>query len=246
MSAPSGLPGNLRIWGSGVTSRSYRSHWALRELGIDMSIEKVDVPVPSGPDGKPPAEYKLWGEDEKMRSFHREKLHPDVRVPVLSVGSNHGEGYSLFESLAINYYLAKMCGGPLAPKNVEEEARILQWSIWIHAQCEASVLELNFARLMRNKEKQAVRVAPLLKALERPVKALDTWLGTHKYMLGDDRWSIADLNVASVVSWGFQTPFMEGEWLRKYPNVVRWWNETTNRPAFAQKTKTTNLDPSKL
>ena len=85
-----------------------------------------------------------------------------------------------------------------------------------------------------------------LKALERPVKALDTWLGTHKYMLGDDRWSIADLNVASVVSWGFQTLFMEGEWLRQYPNVVRWWNETTNRPAFAQKTKTTNLDTSKL
>ena len=51
MAAPSGLPGNLRIWGSGVTSRSYRSHWALRGLGIDMSIEKVDVPVPSGPDG---------------------------------------------------------------------------------------------------------------------------------------------------------------------------------------------------
>ncbi len=40
MAPPPNFPANFRIWGSGVTSRSYRSHWALRELGIEEAIEK--------------------------------------------------------------------------------------------------------------------------------------------------------------------------------------------------------------
>ena len=100
------------------TDGGYADHlWSLSVQNKTKAIENVDVPVPSGPDGKPPAEYKLWGDDEKMRSFHREKLHPDVRVPVLSAGPKHGDGFSLFESLAINRYVRnlKQCAAEFTP-----------------------------------------------------------------------------------------------------------------------------------
>ena len=86
-----------------------------------------------------------------------------------------------------------------AAQKLEEEARMMQWSIWVHAQCEDAAGQLMFATLMRNKEKQAARAKPLVARLQRPLAALNTWLGSHKYMLGDDRWTIADLNVASVL-----------------------------------------------
>merc|ERR1712070_518951 len=102
--------------------------------------------------------------------------HPDVRMPVLSTPE---EKFTLFESLAINYYLAKKAGGPLAPNSLEEEARIMQWSVWVIVNCEASCVNLMFAGMMKSKEKQAARKAELFKALERPFGALNTWLGSH-------------------------------------------------------------------
>lgn len=220
---------NLRVWG-GEGGRSNRAHWGLRELGLDDKIERQNVP--QGGNGG------LYPKDEKQREEYRNKLHPDLRVPVLSEGPNHGEGFSLFESLAINYYLAKQTNSPLGPKNVEEEARIMQWSIWIHAQCENQALGLFMANMGKDKAKNEERKAPLKKQLERPIGALNTWLGGHKYMLGDDRWSIADLNVASVLRWAFEAGFDLGP----YPNVARWWKETSERPSFTAKTKS----PSKM
>lgn len=213
----------LRVYG-GAGGRSKRSHWALRELGIDGKIDLMDVP--QGGNGG------LYPKDDAARDNYKKKLHPDLRVPVLSVGPNHGDNFVLFESLAINYYLAKQLGSPLGPKNVEEEARIFQWSIWIHAQCETPVMGLMMAGFGKDKAKNEERKVPLLKQMERPLGALDTWLGTHKYMLGDDRWSIADLNVASVLQFGFDA---DKDLVTKYPNVKRWWDETTSRPAYSAK-----------
>lgn len=215
----------LRVYG-GEGGRSKRSHWALRELGIDDKVEREGVP--QGGNGG------LYPKDEAARDNYRKKMHPDLRVPVLSVGPNHGDGFVLFESLAINYYLSKQLGHPLGPKNVEEEARIMSWSIWVHAQFEAQVMGLMMANFGKDKEKNEERKVPLRKQMERPLGALDTWLGAHKYMLGDDRWSIADLNVASVLQFGFDS---DPGIVDNYPNLKRWWSETTSRPAYNAKTK---------
>ena len=95
-----------------------------------------------------------------------EKLLADVR--------------KLFESLAINFYLAKKRGGPLAPASVEEEAQVMQWAIWTIGHCEDSCVGLSFASFMRNPEKRAKRQAALRKAMGRPLKALDRSLCAAK------------------------------------------------------------------
>ena len=55
--------------------------------------------------------------------------------------------------------------------------------------------------MMRNAEKKAARQKPLKEGLQRPFASLDRWLTKNKYMLGDSRWSIADLNVCSVIQY---------------------------------------------
>ena len=52
------------------------------------------------------------------------KVNPNGRLP-----ARYG-GFHLFESMAINLYLAKKHGGPLAPRDMHEDAKITQWSFW--------------------------------------------------------------------------------------------------------------------
>lgn len=110
----------------------------------------------------------------------------------------------------------------------------MSWSIWVHAQFESQVMGMMMAGFQKDKAKAEERKVPLRKQMERPFGALDTWLGSHKYLLGDDRWSIADLNVASVLQFGFDADpgLADG-----FPNLKRWWTETTSRPAYSAKSK---------
>ena len=217
-----------KIYGSDF-SRAARSHWALRELGLDSTVARVDVPIDV-------RTGKIYADDEEMAKFYRERLHPDSRMPVLATPD---EAYTLFESLAINYYLAKKAGGPLAPRDMEEEARIMQWSIWVIANCEDACVKLMFAGMARDKAKAAKRKAPLFKALVRPFEALDRHLSRSEFLLGgvDRGWTIADLNVASIISWGIEA----GMELQQFPSLRKWWEATIARPAYAAKTLSPKL-----
>ena len=172
----------------------------------------------------------IWADNPEKAQHYREVLHPDSRMPVLATP---GEQFTLFESLAINYYLAKEAGGPLAPKDTQEEARVMQWSLWVIANCEDACVNLSFAGMMRNKEKAAARKAPLFESLARPFAALDGHLSRHKYLLGDDRWTIADLNVASVIDWGIKA----GMEMEKYPHLALWAEDSFARPAYSAETR---------
>jgi hypothetical protein len=83
-----------------------KTHWLLAELG--MSYENPSLDMKAGEHKKP----------EFM------KLNPTGQVPVLIDGD-----FVLFESLAINQYLAEKAGSDLAGKDGKEKALILQWSL---------------------------------------------------------------------------------------------------------------------
>ena len=199
----------------------------MRELGLDTAIWREQVPI----DVRTGA---IFAEEPEKAQFYRERLHPDSRMPVLATD---GEEYTLFESLAINYFLAKEAGGPLAPQDVEEEARVMQWSIWTIANCEDACVNLSFAGMMRNKEKAEARKKPLFESLERPFTALDLHLSQNAYLLGDERWSIADLNVVSIIDWGIKAGMDMGP----FPHLSKWYEESVARPAFSAETQTPKL-----
>src|SRR4029434_9221555 len=68
-------------------------------------------------------------------------INPAGRIPAID-----DDGFRLAESMAINIYLAKKHGGELAPKSLEEEARMLQWSFWAMTEVEKSLLTVFMQR----------------------------------------------------------------------------------------------------
>ncbi len=99
-------------------SRASRSLWALEEIGVEYE----NVPTHFSGDTKKP-EFLA--------------LNPNGRVPVLTDGE-----VTLFESMAINLYLAKKYDGGLQPKTLEDEARAVQWSFWGMTELEAHLIQM--------------------------------------------------------------------------------------------------------
>jgi glutathione S-transferase len=188
-------------------SRAMRCYWAAEELGIPYESVPVDF---SGGTRKP--EYLA--------------INPNGHIPALVDGD-----VKLFESLAINLYLAKRYDTHgLYPKDAADEARAIQWSFWAITETEAPALQILLHSVVLpadRRDPQAVQAS--IEKLKAPLSVLDRALTGRKYLLGD-AFTIADLNVASVLSW-----LVAGRVdLSFAPGVARWLGECCQRPAFAK------------
>lgn len=188
-------------------SRAMRCLWVLEELGVAYE----HVPTSFTTDAKTP-EFAA--------------INPNQRVPALVDGD-----LTLFESMAINLYLArKYADRGLWPKSLEDEARAIQWSFWAMTEVEPSLLQVLMQRRMLPPAERDEALAAAAEAkLAQPLRVLDGALSGCSYLLGD-AFSIADLNVASVLSWAL---FSKVD-LAPTPNVERWLKECCARPAFVK------------
>ena len=98
-------------------SRASRNIWLAHELGIPFKL----VPVMQHYRLKEPIPADIV--HTKSPSFL--KVNPNGHVPTME-----DDGLVLHELLAINLYLAKKHGGPLAPANVTEDGLMGMWSLW--------------------------------------------------------------------------------------------------------------------
>jgi glutathione S-transferase len=156
------------------------------------------------------------------------------REPYLSVNPNghvpaiDDNGFVLWESMVINLYLAKKHSlGTLYPKSLEDEARCWQWSLWGITEIERNVLTAMFNRAIYPEDKRDAAAADQAeKDLQHPFGVLDGAVAKTGYLVGGD-FSVADLNVASVLSWARParidfTPF---------PQAADWLSRCALRPA---------------
>ena len=193
----------LTLYGS-MISRAHRVVWMLKELGL--SFEHVPTNFFDGSTHQP--------------AFLA--INPNGRVPALN-----DDGLLLWESLAINLYLAKKYGGPLAPENYREDALATQWSFWVATEIEKPLLLASANRALFAKEQRSEEEALLAIAkLGRPFKVLDTHLAGTRYLLGE-RFTVADLNVATVMDLAPQC----GIDLEAWPQVNEWHQRCLARPA---------------
>src|SRR5207244_7430357 len=105
----------LKLYGI-PRSRTARVIWMLEELQIPYE----NVPVSFIEESRKP-EYL--------------KINPNGHIPALQDGD-----LTLFESLAINLYLARKYDKGLWPKSIEGEAKAYQWSIWAMTELEEPLL----------------------------------------------------------------------------------------------------------
>ncbi len=187
-------------------SRAFRSIWAIEEVGVDYE----HVPTSFRGDAQQP-EYLA--------------INPNGRIPALVDGD-----VTLFESMAINLYLAKRYGGSLMPADPAGEAQANQWSVWAISEIEPLQMQIviqNFFTPEEERDQEVIERAG--KALQRPLKVLDSTLAAHPYLLGD-QFTIADLNVAGVMDLLTMVQFDLSAW----PNVQRWLASCQERPSYAK------------
>ncbi|MEE8507806.1 MAG: glutathione S-transferase family protein [Myxococcota bacterium] len=185
-------------------SRAGRCLWALEEVGVEYENVSTNFTT----DAKKP-EYLA--------------INPNGRIPTLVDGDT-----TLFESMAINLYLARKYDAGLQPKSIEDEARALQWSFWGMTELEPHLIQMLLNRVMRPEaERVPAEAEAAEQVLQKPLKVLDGALSDRSYLLGDT-FSIADLNVASVLS---VAAFVRLD-VSGFPNVARWLGACTSRPAF--------------
>jgi glutathione S-transferase len=184
-------------------SRAFRCLWMLEELGLEYE----SIPTNFMGDNKQP-DYLA--------------LNPNGRIPTLVDGDT-----VLWESMAINLYLAEKYDGGLQPKSLEDRGRATQWSFWVMTEIEKALLEYLFHTLLLPEDQRDAAVsAAAAKQLQAPLEVLDGVLQGREHLVGD-RFTVADLNVASVLSWAQMARFD----LSAVPNVSHWLTTCTSRPA---------------
>ena len=166
----------LKIYGHSQT-RAFRTLWMAEEL---------DIPYEHQP---------LRGDRTRTPDFL--KMNPNGRVPAIQDGD-----VVLFESMAINLYLASKYGRErgLWPSTLEDQGRAYQWSFWAMTEAEAHVVDLAFQRFaVPGAQRDVGRAAAAEQQLKRPLEVLDHALDGRSYLLGST-FSVADLNVGSVLA----------------------------------------------
>lgn len=192
----------LTIYGANA-SRAMRAIWMAKELGLEYEH------VPTGT------------KDTKSPEFLA--INPNGRVPALQDGD-----LCLWESMAINLYLARKHGGELAPKDVREEGLTYQWSFWVVTEMESAILTaLMHTVLLPEEQRDSGRFDRAVASLTPPLGVLDQALEGREY-LAADRFTVADLNVASVLGWTKIFRLDYTSWL----NVDAWLTRCLGRPAY--------------
>lgn len=197
----------LRIYGV-PRSRAFRTLWMAEELALPYELVRIDQRAAAG--------------DEALR-----RVNPNGRIPAIEDGE-----MALWESMAINLYLARKHGGPLAPADLGEEGRILQWSFWAVTECEAPAFRvLRHRFLLPEEERRPEEAEAGLHQLVRPLGVLEGELGARDHLVGG-RFTVADLNVASVLGWLKAASADLGGW----PAVGAWLGRCLRRPAARRAT----------
>ncbi|MCC6765873.1 MAG: glutathione S-transferase family protein [Deltaproteobacteria bacterium] len=195
----------IKVYGVPM-SRAMRVLWALEEVGQPYEL----VPTHFLTDAHSP-EYL--------------KINPNGRIPALRDGD-----LTLFESLAINLYLARKYGAAVWPKTVADEGRAYQWSVWAMTELEEPVITTLMHRMFLPAEQRDPKKADdAAERFKKPLAVLDGALAGTQWLAGPE-FTIADLNVAAVL---MLAP-MAGLDLSTAPNAAAWLGRCTARPALAK------------
>jgi glutathione S-transferase len=188
-------------------SRALRSIWAIEEVGVEYELVQTH----------------FMGDSKKPDYL---AINPNGRIPTLVDGD-----LTLYESMAINLYLAEQYGGALWPAaTTHGSPHALQWSFWGISELEPHLMVMVLHKLMLPEEQRSPDlVTTAEKGMQRPLKVLEAHLADRKHLLGGD-FTIVDLNVASVLSMASMVGFD----VSGFERVSDWLSRCTSRPAFGR------------
>ena len=132
--------------------------------------------------------------------------------------------------MAINLYLAQKYEGPMRCASPEVLGLAAQWSFWAMLEIEHLLLHLLEHRAVLPEFARDVSVVERNELLlKKPLTVLNGCLAGSGHLAGDG-FTVADLNVASILAWG-KIARLD---LSAYPNLARWLDGCLARPAYAR------------
>jgi glutathione S-transferase len=196
----------LQLYGN-PRSRAMRCLWMLEEMGEPYELIEKSTRT------------------DELQSAEYLRLNPNARIPTLVDGD-----MVLWESMAINIYLAQKYEGPMHCTSPEVLGLAAQWSFWAMLEMEGLLLDLlqhravlpEFARDASYAERDEL-------LLRKPLQVLNNSLRKRDHLAGGD-FTVADLNVASILVWGKMGRLD----LSTHPDVARWLDSCLARPAYSR------------
>jgi glutathione S-transferase len=196
----------LHLYGN-PRSRAMRCLWMLEEVGRPYQL----VEKTTRADDLQTAEYL--------------RLNPNARIPTPVDGD-----LVLWESMAINLYLAQKYDGPMHCAGAEVLGLAAQWSFWAMLEIEGLLLHsLEHRALLAEfaRDPSVIERTELL--LKKPLGVLNDALAERGYLAGNS-FTVADLNVAGILMWA-KMARMD---LSAYPELTRWLDACLARPAYVR------------
>lgn len=193
----------LKIYGI-PRSRAIRNIWACEEGGTAYDLVRTQ-----------------WT-DGGTRTPDFLRINPNGTVPALE-----DDGFPMFESLAMNLYIAKHKAKGLWPADAMGEGQVFQWTLWAATELEPANVGYAVQTVYTPPDKQdpaAIKAA--WEKMHKPLGVLDAHLAGREHLLGGG-FTIADLNVAGILL---------GTWMNKadfspWKNVSAWLARCFGRPA---------------
>ena len=201
----------LKIYGQ-PRSRAFRVLWMAKEAGIAYEHIPVSIMV----------------ENAQCKEQWFVDLNPNARVPAID-----DDGFVMWESAAINLYLAEKYKSALFPATPQGRGRMLQWAFFTANDVEPPMITMFQNRVLFPPEKRNAALADAAEAqLLGKLAILEHHLSKHAFF-GGDTWDMADFMVASVV---YTLTAIKYD-LSKFPKFSAWLMASIERPAAKEARK---------
>lgn len=204
-----------------AASRAIRPLWAATELGL--AFEHLPTPYQGG----------------ATRTPGFLALNPNGHIPVVVDRPDGEQEIVVWESMACALYLARHHGRPdgqgITPSSPREDAEALRWSFWSVNELEADALAVLAHRVAMPAERRKPELADAAeRRLKVPLAVLERHLEGQRQAgmdwLAAERFTVADLCVASVLNWARSSRPLMGA----HPLAHGWLRRCVARPAYAR------------
>ncbi len=180
----------------------------LEELGMDYTVHEVNI-------GK--------GEQREPAFL---AICPNNKIPaIVDSDGPGGEPLSVFETGAILVYLAEKAGSELYPTDARQRSVTMQWLMWQMGGV-GPMFGQAHVFMFNAKEEVPQAIERYHKEAKRLYGVMDGHLANATYFAGDD-YTIADI---AIYPWVQRNKRHQVD-LNDYPNVKRWYDELSKRPA---------------
>jgi glutathione S-transferase len=208
---PKGTVMTIKIYGDAGSGSLRRVNTAAKIMGIELERVTVDL-------------FKGESQTDEFKS----RLNPHGLTPVLEDGDT-----ILWESSAINLYLANKVNSPLVGTTQEERFQVLQWMFWSGEQWRTFTTTI-FDERVGKTVMGVAKDESLIKFAEGKIRAAAKVLNRHlegrEFMVGNTL-TFADIDIAAPFSQADRATFP----FKEYPNLIAWHdNLLQSFPAWAE------------